>query len=369
MMGRSLVLNIPATLNLCEDIHMASPVVTPIKTTFDTVAGHPQVPYYNTNTNTNNANTNASIGQGNDISTGDQLVYLLSAIVETGCSLFDRYSKLSEEFFPVLSASDCYQNLSFPEIIDWIEQVRPKVLLDVTRHKLKPYELYKLGPTYKRPIIPPEGPNLRRQRRREREREREEREKGEGQEKDEGEYEEGEYEESESEDENEEDEYGDHDAHHYAPRECDYAPCDRDYAGTRESIYPSLPSMLPQLSLYFQILCSHVASTGDAQSILDITSGSKEYLDHLAELEEKYEWDVVLDYHLAYHAKRLPEMARGDYFRWGKPDRRLLDIVKQCPKRGRRWARRGRPQVIEYYQRTDQRGSSPGRGRLGLCSG
>lgn len=82
-------------------------------------------------------------------------------------------------------------------------------------------------------------------------------------------------------------------------------------------LYPSLSSMLPKLSTYFQLLCAHLVSESDAFSITAIVLGAHKYLAYLIELNREFHWDNVLQFHLAYHTCRLHEMDHGDYQQWG----------------------------------------------------
>jgi hypothetical protein len=100
-------------------------------------------------------------------------------------------------------------------------------------------------------------------------------------------------------------------------------------------LYPSLSSMLPKLSTYFQLLCAHLASKSDALSITAIVLGANKYLAYLIELNREFHWDNVLQFHLAYHTYQLGEMAREDYQQWGLCERAsddrgmLVDLLKR----------------------------------------
>ncbi|KAI0075640.1 hypothetical protein K474DRAFT_1599430 [Panus rudis PR-1116 ss-1] len=84
--------------------------------------------------------------------------------------------------------------------------------------------------------------------------------------------------------------------------------------------YPTLTSVLTPLHTYFHVLSAFALSSGNAEAIFQIISGSLRYLTHLCELNEKFQWPAVLAYHMEYHRIRRREMSCGDYSGWGKID-------------------------------------------------
>ncbi|KAF9258696.1 hypothetical protein L218DRAFT_816254, partial [Marasmius fiardii PR-910] len=68
--------------------------------------------------------------------------------------------------------------------------------------------------------------------------------------------------------------------------------------------YPSLSSLLYPFGVYVQILAHFVASGGQINVLLTLSTGFMQYIMHLNNLNLRYEWDAVLAYHMAYHAER-----------------------------------------------------------------
>jgi hypothetical protein len=84
--------------------------------------------------------------------------------------------------------------------------------------------------------------------------------------------------------------------------------------------YPSFLSLYNPLVLYFSVLQIAVSSSGNLPAIRQVIFSCNEYLRTLYDLYIEYEWTSVLNYHFTFHAKRLTEMARGDYSHWGEID-------------------------------------------------
>lgn len=42
-------------------------------------------------------------------------------------------------------------------------------------------------------------------------------------------------------------------------------------------------------------------------------------------LHDDYEWGAVVEYHMAFHTKRLREMIGGDFSQWGRVDAELRE--------------------------------------------
>ena len=74
------------------------------------------------------------------------------------------------------------------------------------------------------------------------------------------------------------------------------------------------------LVLYFSILQVHVSSSGNIPAIRQVIIGCNEYLRTLYDLYIEYDWTALLNYHFAFHARRLMEMAKGDYSCWSDID-------------------------------------------------
>ncbi|KNZ77241.1 hypothetical protein J132_06236 [Termitomyces sp. J132] len=88
--------------------------------------------------------------------------------------------------------------------------------------------------------------------------------------------------------------------------------------------YPAFHNLLIPLSTYFSVLQAFAASSGDAHATFVIGHGAARYLSHLANLNQKYEWAAVLQYHIHFHLNRRQEMLAGSYTGWSKPDDLLL---------------------------------------------
>ncbi|KAL0061608.1 hypothetical protein AAF712_011525 [Marasmius tenuissimus] len=95
----------------------------------------------------------------------------------------------------------------------------------------------------------------------------------------------------------------------------------RDSAGKD---YPSLASVIRPLGLYFQVLIHFASSGGQLDVVTVLSSGMVQYLVHLTNLNQRYEWDAVRQYHMDYHALRRHEMMNSNYSGWGKPEAELV---------------------------------------------
>ncbi|KAJ7250505.1 hypothetical protein B0H12DRAFT_976874, partial [Mycena haematopus] len=88
--------------------------------------------------------------------------------------------------------------------------------------------------------------------------------------------------------------------------------------------YPSLHSLLTPLNVYFDILLSFAASAGDAAVTRLMGHGALAYSNLLLDLNQKYEWQAVVQYHMDFHMDRIQEMCRGDYTGWALLDSQLV---------------------------------------------
>ena len=88
--------------------------------------------------------------------------------------------------------------------------------------------------------------------------------------------------------------------------------------------YPSLASVIRPLGLYFQVLIHFASSGGQLDVVTALSIGMVQYLVHLTNLNQCYEWDAVQQYHMDYHALRRREMMNSNYSGWGKPDADLV---------------------------------------------
>ncbi|KAI0076454.1 hypothetical protein K474DRAFT_1559943, partial [Panus rudis PR-1116 ss-1] len=85
----------------------------------------------------------------------------------------------------------------------------------------------------------------------------------------------------------------------------------------------SLVALQRPLLLYFRIVGSFVKLSRDAATALQFSLDTAKYMKYLQELNNKYRWEAVARYHVAYQQARLAEMARGDYAGWGPVDQEL----------------------------------------------
>ncbi|GLB42798.1 hypothetical protein LshimejAT787_1202470 [Lyophyllum shimeji] len=124
--------------------------------------------------------------------------------------------------------------------------------------------------------------------------------------------------------------------------------------------FPTLNSLLIPLTTYFRVLHASVSSALTAafspmvflssyanpdatpnptgpDTLRVVTDATQAYVAHLLDLEEQYEWDAVLAYHLAFHERRRVAMAvaRGSDVRgcgaegfkgWGVADGELIAL-------------------------------------------
>lgn len=88
--------------------------------------------------------------------------------------------------------------------------------------------------------------------------------------------------------------------------------------------YPSLQSLLTPLNVYFDILLSFAASAGDAAVTRMMGHGALAYSNLLLDLNQKYDWAAVVQYHMDFHMDRVQEMSRGDYSGWAHLDTQLI---------------------------------------------
>jgi hypothetical protein len=102
--------------------------------------------------------------------------------------------------------------------------------------------------------------------------------------------------------------------------------------------YPSLHSLLVPVSVYFAVLQAGVSATsGDAETTRIIGHGGLQYMAHLIELEELFEWPAVVQYHMQFHNKRRHDMVFDDYSPWMVADRELINKLLVGPGRQRVW--------------------------------
>jgi len=87
---------------------------------------------------------------------------------------------------------------------------------------------------------------------------------------------------------------------------------------------PSLHSLVTPLNVYFDVLLSFAASAGDAAITRLMGHGALAYSNLLLDLNQKYEWAAVVQYHMDFHMDRIQEMCHGDYSGWAQLDSQLV---------------------------------------------
>lgn len=84
--------------------------------------------------------------------------------------------------------------------------------------------------------------------------------------------------------------------------------------------YPTPTSIELPMLVYIRILVAHCSSNSDASTInLHFLS----YIESFLKIRSEYDWPAVLNYHMAFFARRRREMAQGDYSGWRKTDAEL----------------------------------------------
>lgn len=84
--------------------------------------------------------------------------------------------------------------------------------------------------------------------------------------------------------------------------------------------YPTPQSIEAPLTVYIRILIAHAIPTGQ---VAEVALATLAYLESFLLLRTEYEWSAVLQYHMAFFARRWHEMAQGDYLGWKQMDQQL----------------------------------------------
>ncbi|KAL4257522.1 hypothetical protein AB1N83_011032 [Pleurotus pulmonarius] len=99
-------------------------------------------------------------------------------------------------------------------------------------------------------------------------------------------------------------------------------------AVTRE--LPNFHVFQKALTLYFDIISTHVRlTTGNVLTLAQVCHGSLFYLKQLNHYMTIYTYRTVLDFHMAFHARRLREMEEGDFSGWSRMDSELVLEILQ----------------------------------------
>jgi len=90
--------------------------------------------------------------------------------------------------------------------------------------------------------------------------------------------------------------------------------------------YPSFRSLHDPLHIYFNILMHHLIASGNHQALLEFAHGSSKYISGLYKLYIEYEWPQVLEYHFRFHNRQIVEMQEGSYAGWEHVDGDLMSL-------------------------------------------
>jgi len=90
--------------------------------------------------------------------------------------------------------------------------------------------------------------------------------------------------------------------------------------------YPSFRSLHDPLHIYFTIIMHQLIVSGSMANLLEFSHGSSKYLSGLYKLYLKYEWPQVLEYHFKFHNRHVIEMQEGTYMGWGHVNRDLMSL-------------------------------------------
>jgi len=90
--------------------------------------------------------------------------------------------------------------------------------------------------------------------------------------------------------------------------------------------YPSFRSLHNPLHIYFNIIMHQLIVSGSQANLIEFTHGSSKYVSGLYKLYLEYEWPQVLEYHFKFHNRRVVEMQEGIYAGWGHVDGDLMAL-------------------------------------------
>lgn len=97
------------------------------------------------------------------------------------------------------------------------------------------------------------------------------------------------------------------------------------HSGSLRNYYPDFSSLVEPLTIYFDILSAYAASSGNVAATYAIVTGGFHYIRHLSTLNRSYHWDAVFRYHKAFFMLRCRDMLRGDYTGWSRSDVQLMN--------------------------------------------
>ncbi|THU99727.1 hypothetical protein K435DRAFT_595537, partial [Dendrothele bispora CBS 962.96] len=97
-------------------------------------------------------------------------------------------------------------------------------------------------------------------------------------------------------------------------------------SGSISRDFPNFTSLYRPLCTYFAILTTFAAAGGDANVVAALSRGTFEYSNLLFSYAQRFEWDAVVRYHIAFHDVQRCEMRNGNYAGWGIPNVGLMGI-------------------------------------------
>ncbi|THU79767.1 hypothetical protein K435DRAFT_697128 [Dendrothele bispora CBS 962.96] len=93
--------------------------------------------------------------------------------------------------------------------------------------------------------------------------------------------------------------------------------------------------LIPLLVYFEVLVAYLSTSSANASLVAALALGTTKYISHLTDLSRQYKWAFVLDYHWAYHGMRRLDMKDGFHDRWGAPDAELLlELIRHPQTRG-----------------------------------
>ncbi|KAJ8472986.1 hypothetical protein ONZ45_g16463 [Pleurotus djamor] len=98
-----------------------------------------------------------------------------------------------------------------------------------------------------------------------------------------------------------------------------------EHAPTKD--LPDFSTFIRAFGMYSLILIRHVATCGNPLVITEVSAGLITHSNTLHEYSKLYSYTAILNYHMSFHARRIPEMLKGDFSRWALEDQVILRIL------------------------------------------
>src|SRR5882724_6036668 len=100
--------------------------------------------------------------------------------------------------------------------------------------------------------------------------------------------------------------------------------------------YPSFRSLHDPLHIYFSVITHQLIMSSNMSALINFTQGSSKYMSSLYKLYLDYEWPQGLEYHFKFHNHCMVEMQEGHYGGWEHVDGGLMSIhlygnPRTCP--------------------------------------